>query len=68
MTYSKHLKGLVTQIDCDAIKFSMDHGAKQDALVEVFTGRRIGNTRASDILEKVLSKEQLFALQGPNSL
>ncbi|KAH8895388.1 hypothetical protein GQ53DRAFT_855821 [Thozetella sp. PMI_491] len=33
-TYSKHLKGMVSQADCDAIRSAIEHGADLEASVE----------------------------------
>jgi len=62
-TYSNYLKGTETQTYCEAIKCAMDCGADPEAIVEVFSRSRLNNTTATDILEKVLSKEQLFSVQ-----
>jgi hypothetical protein len=64
-TYSSHLRQMVTQADCDAIKCLLDHGADQEASVEVFAGRCLAAISAAEILEKVLSKEQFLALRLP---
>jgi hypothetical protein len=61
-SYSKHLKGTLTQDDCDAIKCAIEAGANQEAKVEVFSGRKLGESKAIEILEKVLPKEQFVAL------
>lgn len=62
-TYSKHLKGMLNQDDCDAVKCAIDHGADLQSKVEIFAARRMGDTKAIDIVEKVLPKEQLLALR-----
>jgi hypothetical protein len=56
--YSNHLKGTMTQTECDAIKFSIEHGADLQAHIEVYRGSRIGSTRAIEIVEKLLPKAQ----------
>jgi hypothetical protein len=61
--YSRFLKGVVTQIDCDIIKSVVDHGADLEAPVEIFSRQKLGSTKAADILEKVLPKEQFLALR-----
>jgi hypothetical protein len=61
--YSSHLKGMVTQDDCEAVQSVIDHGADLNAQVEIYSRGRVNETRAVDILDKVLSKEQLFALR-----
>jgi NACHT domain len=62
-TYSRFLKGAVTQINYDIIKSAVNHGADLEALVEVFSRQKLGRTRAIDILEKILPKEQFLALR-----
>ena len=63
--YSKFLKGSMAQVDYDSIKHTIDHGADLKASIEVFGHRRLNETKAIDILEKILSKEQLFSLNLP---
>jgi hypothetical protein len=60
--YSSHLKGTLTQIECDAIKLTTDHGVNLEDSVEVFGSRRENKSR--EILEKILPREQFLALQG----
>ncbi|KAH8651318.1 hypothetical protein BX600DRAFT_473389 [Xylariales sp. PMI_506] len=60
--YSRHLKGLATQSDFDAIACAMDHGVHLDAGVEIFAARRLGDTKAIDIVEKILPRGQFIAL------
>jgi len=61
-TYSNHLKGGLTQRDYDAIKSALQHGADGKASVEVFSGRRLADTNAVEILEIVLPKKQFSAI------
>jgi hypothetical protein len=61
--YSNHLKGMATQIEFDAIKCSIDHGADQHTAIEVFSGRKLGNMHAAEVVEKILPREQYLALQ-----
>ncbi|KAK2616207.1 hypothetical protein QQS21_000839 [Conoideocrella luteorostrata] len=62
-TYSRHLKGVVSQADCDAVKCTVSHGADMEASVEVFAGRKMDSPRAAEIVEKVLPREQYIALR-----
>ncbi|KAF2418029.1 hypothetical protein EJ08DRAFT_654397 [Tothia fuscella] len=61
--YSRHLRGLVTQNDFDAIELSSQYGADLQAMVEVFSRSRVDGMQAADILDKILPKEQFLALR-----
>jgi hypothetical protein len=56
--YSNHLKGTMTQTECDAIKSSIEHGADLQAHIDVYRRSRIGSTRAIEIVEQLLPKAQ----------
>jgi hypothetical protein len=58
--YSSHLKGAMTQTECDAIKYSVEYGADLKASIDVYRGSRIGNATALDIVKKLLPKEQYY--------
>lgn len=62
-TYSRHLKGIADQGDFDAIKCAVEHGADMESRVEVFAARRMGETKAREIVERVVPIEQLSALR-----
>lgn len=61
---SRHLRGLMTQNDRDVIKCSIDYGADQQAVLEVYSRSRVNTTPAADILATVLPQEQLFLFQN----
>jgi hypothetical protein len=56
--YSNHLKGTMTQTECDAIKLSIEHGADLDAHIDVYRCSRIGSARAINVVEKLLPEAQ----------
>jgi hypothetical protein len=56
--YSNHLKGTMTQTECDAIKSAIENGADLEADIDVYSRCRLGSTKAAEIVEKLLPKAQ----------
>lgn len=61
--YSRYLKGMLTQVDCDAVRCTIEHGADMSASIEIMSARKMGNITAAEIVEKLLPKDQVIGIR-----